>query len=72
MQSSILTDLDALNNMAVFLFNKDPIFSSALAIEVKNKKNKIKKFFLFNNFKIFIRNSFIYIFFRSWKINLVQ
>ena len=32
MQSSILTDLDALNNMAVFLLNKDPIFSSALAI----------------------------------------
>ena len=32
MQSSILTDLDALNNMAVLLLNKDPIFSSALAI----------------------------------------
>ena len=32
MQSSILTDLDALNNMAVLLVNKDPIFSSALAI----------------------------------------
>ena len=47
MQSSILTDLDALNNMAVFLLNKDPIFSSALEIFILTMESvKANKMFI--------------------------
>ena len=53
------------------LINKNSIKLKILGSGEIKEKITIDKFFLFNNFEIFIWNSFFYFFFRSWEINFV-